>query len=138
MAIKSINPNIKVYGVSMERGCAMFESQQAGKPILVEELETLADSLGGGIGLDNQHTFSMVRDYVDELILVNEQQIADAISHAYWQEQEVIEGSGAVGISAVMANLLPLKGHTVVVVSGRNIDMTTHQQIINNTYECIS
>ena len=55
---------------SMERGAAMYESQKAGKPVLVPELATLADSLGGGVGLDNQHTLRMTRDLVDDIVLV--------------------------------------------------------------------
>ena len=49
----------------------MFESIQAGKPIEVDELPTLADALGGGIGLDNDFTFEIVRTLIDELILVS-------------------------------------------------------------------
>jgi threonine dehydratase len=105
LAVKSARPETRVVGVSMERGAAMYESQKAGEPILVEELETLADALGGGIGLDNRHTFAMVRDLVDQLLLVDETQIAEAIRHAYWQEKQVIEGAGAVGIAALQAGL---------------------------------
>ena len=59
-AIKSAAARIRVVGVTMERGCAMYQSQRAGKPVEVEELPTLADALGGGIGLDNRYTFAMV------------------------------------------------------------------------------
>src|SRR5690606_12069073 len=104
-------------GVSMERGAAMYESQKAGRPVPVKELPTLADSLGGGIGLENRYTFAMVRDLVDDILLVTEEQIADAIRHAYWEEQQVIEGSGAVGIAALKAGLLRDPGVTVVLLS---------------------
>jgi threonine dehydratase len=131
LAAKALKPNIRVIGISMERGAAMFESQQAGKPILVEELPTLADALGGGIGLDNRHTFALVRDLVDDLILVNESEIAAAIRHAYWQEKQVIEGSGAVGIAALLAGKVETMGPTAAVLSGCNIDMTLHHRIIS-------
>jgi threonine dehydratase len=131
LAAKSLKPSLRVVGVSMARGAAMYESQLAGKPILVTELPTLADSLGGGVGLDNRHTFAMVRDLVDELLLVSEPQIAQAIRHAYWQEKLVIEGSGAVGIAALLAGLLPAPGVTAAIVSGCNIDMTLHHRIIS-------
>ena len=102
-AIKSIKPEVKIIGISMQRGCAMIESQKAGKPVEVEELPTLADSLGGGIGLDNRWTFNIVRDLVDELILLSEEEIAEGIRHAYFNEQIVLEGGGSVGIGALLA-----------------------------------
>ena len=129
-AAKSLKPDIRVVGVSMERGAAMIESQRAGKPVPVAELPTLADALGGGIGLDNRYTFAMVRDLVDELHLVSEERIADAVAHAYWQERQIIEGSGAVGIAALKAGLIEDPGVCVAVLSGGNIDMALHNRLI--------
>jgi threonine dehydratase len=65
----------------------MYRSQKAARLVVVEELPTLADALGGGIGLDNRYTFAMVRGLVDALLLVSEEQIADAIRHAYFDER---------------------------------------------------
>lgn len=131
MVMKAVNPSIRVIGVSMERGAAMYESQQAGKPVMVPELATLADSLGGGIGLDNQHTFAMTRDHVDELVLVSEGEIAAAIRHAYWQEHQIIEGSGSVGIAALLAGKIKDPRRCVALISGQNIDMALHHRIIS-------
>ena len=94
LALKRVSPAIRVIGVTMERGCAMHASLRAGRPVQVEEVETLADSLGGGIGLDNRYTFPMVRALVDDTVLVSEEEIAAAIGHAYREEQVVIEGAG--------------------------------------------
>ncbi|MEP2028069.1 MAG: hydroxyectoine utilization dehydratase EutB [Paracoccaceae bacterium] len=131
MVMKAVNPSIRVIGISMERGAAMYESQKAGKPIIVPELATLADSLGGGVGLDNQHTFAMTRDLVDDLVLVSEAEIAAAIRHAYWQEREIIEGSGSVGIAALLAGKVKDPGRCVALISGQNIDMALHHRIIS-------
>lgn len=131
LAAKSMRPDIRIVGASMERGAAMYECQKAGKPIFVEELATLADSLGGGIGLDNQYTFPMVRDLVDDMVLVNETQIAGAIRHAYWEERQIIEGSGSVAIAAMKAGLITGGGPIVLLVSGCNIDMALHHRIIS-------
>ena len=130
LAVKSIRPKVRVVGVTMERGAAMYESQKAGRPVPVDEVPTLADALGGGIGLRNRHTFSMVRDLVDELHLVDEEQIADAIRHAYWTEGQIVEGAGAVGIAALMAGLVEDPGPTAVVVSGGNIDRALHARLV--------
>ena len=60
----------RIVGVTMAQGAAMYESRKAGRPVEVEETASLADSLGGGIGLDNRYTFAMVRELVDDLLLV--------------------------------------------------------------------
>jgi len=130
-AIKARRPGVRVIGVSMQRGAAMYECIKAGKPIQVEELATLADSLGGGIGLDNRYTYTMVRDLVDDFVLVSEKEIATAIRHAYWQERQIIEGSGSVGIAALLSGRLSLSGPTVAILSGANIDMNLHHRIIS-------
>ncbi len=131
LALKSQQPGIRVIGISMERGCAMAASQKAGQPIEVDELPTLADSLGGGIGLDNQLTFNMVRDYVDDIVLLSETEIADGIRHAYFEEQVILEGGGAVGIAALLAGKVSPGRKTIVLLSGKNIDMQRHRKIIN-------
>jgi threonine dehydratase len=131
MVMKAVNPNIRVIGISMERGAAMYESLQAGKPILVEEQETLADSLGGGIGLDNAYTFEMTKNLVDDIVLVSEAEIAEAIRHAYWQERQIIEGSGSVGIAALLAGKIDTPGRCVSLISGQNIDMALHKRLID-------
>jgi threonine dehydratase len=129
-AVKSADPAIRMVGVTMSRGAAMYHSQQAGHPVQVEELPTLADALGGGIGQGNRFTFAMVRDLVDDLRLVEEDEIAQAIRHAYRQEKQVIEGSGAVGIAALLAGSVTGPGPIVVVVSGGNVDMPQHARLI--------
>lgn len=131
LAMKVQNPNLRIVGISMEHGAAMIESQNRGTPVLVEEVPSLADSLGGGIGLDNSFTFNIVRDYVDDLIIVTEVEIAEAIRHAYWQEKLVIEGSGSVGIAALLAGKISDPGTCVSILSGGNIDMNLHKRIID-------
>jgi threonine dehydratase len=129
LAIKAKAPAARVIGVSMERGAAMQASQQAGRPVEVHEEETLADSLGGGIGLANRHTFRLVRELVDDIVLVSEQEIAAAITAFYQLEQIVCEGAAAVGLAALLGRRLPAGGKTTLVVSGRNIDMQLHHRL---------
>lgn len=129
-AVKGVSPGTKIIGVSMARGAAMKASLDAGKPVLVEELPTLADSLGGGIGIDNRLTFAMCRDLLDDVVLLSEDEIADGIRHAYAQEREIIEGAGAVGIAALLAGKVEASGPVVVLLSGRNIDMNMHRKIV--------
>ncbi|WP_246660520.1 hydroxyectoine utilization dehydratase EutB [Nitratireductor sp. XY-223] len=130
-AIKAQRPGVRIIGVSMERGAAMYACQKAGKPVPVEELPTLADSLGGGIGLDNQLTFAMTRDLVDDLLLVSETEIAAAIRHLYWKERQIVEGSGAVGVAAILAGKVRAAGPVVAILSGGNIDLNQHHRIVS-------
>jgi threonine dehydratase len=134
-AVKGLRPQARMVGVSMARGPAMRDSLAAGRPVAVEELPTLADSLGGGIGLDNRLTFALARDLLDEAVLLTEAEIAAAIDHAYAAEQEIVEGGGAVGIGALLAGKLSISGPTVLVVSGRNIDMALHRKIVSGAWE---
>lgn len=129
-AVKGVSPRTKVIGISMARGAAMKASLDAGHPVEVEELPTLADSLGGGIGLENRLTFAMCRDLLDDVILLSEDEIAAGIRHAYEQEREIVEGAGAVGIAALVADKVRAKGPVVLILSGRNIDMTLHRRIV--------
>jgi threonine dehydratase len=129
-AIKGRRPSARVIGLSMARGAAMKVSLDAGKPVPVEELPTLADSLGGGIGLDNRLTFALCRDLLDDVILLSEEEIAAGIAHAYAEEREIVEGAGAVGIAALLAGKIRSAGAIVAVLSGRNIDMALHRRIV--------
>jgi threonine dehydratase len=134
VAVKALKPAVRVYGVSMMRGAAMQASMAAGRPVPVEELPTLADSLGGGIGLANRLTFALCRDLLDGVVLLSEQEIAEAIVHAYFEEREIVEGAGAVGIGALLAGKLALTGPTVLVLSGRNIDMSLHRSLVSGAW----
>lgn len=135
-AIKNIRPGARIIGVTMERGAAMKASLDAGRPVQVEELPSLADALGGGIGLDNKLTFDMCQALLDDVVLLSESEIAAGITHAYEQEREILEGSGAVGIAALLAHKVSgLRGPVAVVLSGRNIDMELHRRVINGMTE---
>lgn len=129
-AAKALRPDIRIIGLSMERGAAMAACLRAGRPVEVEELPTLADSLGGGIGMGNRLTFPMVRDLMDELILLTEDEIAAGIRHLAG-EGHVIEGAAAVGAGAILAGKLRATAPLVLILSGGNIDPTAHAQILS-------
>ncbi|KPQ07111.1 MAG: ectoine utilization protein EutB [Rhodobacteraceae bacterium HLUCCA12] len=129
-AMKIQNPALHVVGVSMARGAAMAASLDAGHPVAVRERATLADSLGGGIGLDNRLTFSMVRGLMDDVILLNEDEIAAGIRHLYTREAQIVEGGGAVGVAALIAGRYAPRGPVVLPLTGGNIDPTLLTRIL--------
>lgn len=131
-AVKGRLPKARVIGLTMQRGAAMKASLDAGRAVQVEEVASLADSLGGGIGLDNAVTFRMCRELLDGVILLSEAEIAAGMRHAYAEEREVIEGGAAVGIAALLSGRLgKLDGPVAVILSGRNVDMGLHLRVVN-------
>jgi threonine dehydratase len=122
IAAKALKPEIRIIGVTMEHGAAMYESLQAGKPIEVEEVASLADSLGGGIGLENRYTFPICRDLVDQVILVSEAEIYRGMQFLFHEQRLVTEGGAAVGAAALLAGKLKLDGPTAFIISGNNVD----------------
>ncbi len=132
VAIKALSPTTRVIGVTMEKGAAMAASIRAGHPIAVTETATLADSLGGGIGLRNRITYPLCRDLLDDIILLPEAEIANGIRHLGHAGQ-VVEGAAAVGTAALLAGRITVTGPTVTILSGGNIDPALHACIMEGT-----
>ena len=131
-AAKAINPQVRVIGVSMDRGAAMHASLKAGKPVEVPEFASLADSLGGGIGLDNKLSFPLCRDLLDDVILVTEEEIRSAMQVVFFEDRIVAEGASVVGHAAVLSGKCPQpKGPVATIITGRNLDMRTYLDVIS-------
>ncbi len=131
VAAKAINPAIKVIGISMDRGAAMYESLRAGHPVEVPEYASLADSLGGGIGLENRLSFPLCRDLLDDTVLVTEEDIRHAMQVMFYEDRMVSEGASVVGQAALLADKLPRPdGPVGTIVTGRNLDMATFARIM--------
>ncbi|KXS38276.1 MAG: threonine dehydratase [Halomonadaceae bacterium T82-2] len=125
-AIKGIRPATRVTGISLSQGAAMWESLQAGHPVDVEEVESLGDSLGGGIGLDNRCTFALVREVMDDHYQVAEAAIARAMVDMLADEKMLVEGAAAVGLAALDEHGLDVRGQKVaLIVSGNGVALET-------------
>lgn len=130
-AAKQIHPGCNVIGVSMERGAAMHASLKAGHPVEVEEHPSLADALVGGIGMDNRLTFSLCQRFLDDVILVTEEEIYEGMRTLFRYDGVVAEGASAVCHGALLAGKLKLRGASAFVISGANVDMKIFEQVIN-------
>ncbi|MGD8869514.1 MAG: threonine/serine dehydratase [Gemmatimonadales bacterium] len=123
VALKREEPLIRVVAVSASNARVMHESLEVGHPIVFPEAETIASALSGGIDLNNRYTFRLVRDLVDEYLLVSEDEIRQAMAFALTEHKLVVEGGGAVGIAALLSGRFAGSGEiTAVVVSGGNIE----------------
>ncbi len=131
VAAKAINPAIRVIGITMERGAAMHASLVAGHPVEVDEVPSLADSLGGGIGLQNRLSFPLCRDLLDDIVLVSEEEIRDAMQVLFYEDRIVAEGACVVGLAATLAGKLPAPAGPVgTIITGRNLDMAMFHKIM--------
>ena len=130
LAARAIMPGLRIIGVSMDRGAAMHASIAAGHPVAVTEVPSLADSLGGGIGLNNRLTFAMCRALLDDVVLVSEAAIRDAMLALFHHDRMVAEGASVVGLAAVMTGAVRLTGPAATIVTGRNTDMTTFADLV--------
>ena len=128
-AIKGVRPAARVSGVSLAEGAAMHASLTAGYPVEVDEVESLGDSLGGGIGLDNRCTFELVKQVMDDHCQVSERAIARAMVDLLEHDKILVEGAAAVGLAAMAQGHLDVRGERVVLVlSGNGVSLDTLDQ----------
>ncbi len=128
-AIKSLDPNIKIYGVQAAGAPSMFNSVHEGSVGSLDSVSTIADGIA--VKQPGEHTFSLVQKYVDDIALVTEDEIAAAILTLIEKQKMVAEGAGAVSVAAAMFNKFPIAGKRVVsLISGGNIDVTILSRVI--------
>lgn len=128
-AIKSLNPDIKVYGVQADGAPSMYQSVKEGKAVHLDKVSTIADGIQ--VKEPGENTFELVKKYVDEIVTVSDDEISSAILKLIETQKMIAEGAGAAPVAAVMFNKLPIKGKKVVcVVSGGNIDVTILNRVI--------
>jgi threonine dehydratase len=125
LAARTTTPQPQVVGVEVEASSPFTHGLAVGHIVRIDVRPTLADGLAGNLDPD-AITFDIVRDHVARVVTVGEQELRTAIATAHTGEQLVVEGAGAVGIAALLAGKLNVKGRRVaVVVSGGNIDRET-------------
>ncbi len=123
LALKSNLPDLRIIGVSMEKSAVMYQSLREGKPVVLKEHNTLADSLLGGIGLDNRFTFPIVQRYVDSTVLVSEEAIARSMAYLFKEQRLAVEGAAATTVAAASVfNLIKAGSSVALIISGNNID----------------
>lgn len=128
-AIKSLRPKCKIYGVQAANASSMLESVREGEAVTLDTVATFAD--GVAVKHPGDVTFGLVREYVDEIVSVSEDEIASAILALMERQKLVAEGAGAVSIAAALFDKINLKGKkTVCLLSGGNIDVNILSRVI--------
>ena len=128
-ALKETNPKIRVIGVEPEKLPSMLRAHETGAPVTIAAEATIADGLA--VCRAGELTLPLVSHYVDEIVTVDDEEIANAILVLLEKEKTLAEGAGAAALAAVLQSKTNL-GHrrTVVLVSGGNIDVTLLAKII--------
>jgi len=128
-ALKQLDPAIRVIAVQNETSPYLYTDFHRGDMATVLEEDSLADGLSGAVE-PGSATIPLMHEVTDEFLLVSEAEIARAIVYAWKRHAERIEGSGAVGLAAVVAGKVETEQVTVIVVSGGNIDGEVHARVL--------
>lgn len=127
---KQIRPSIKIYGVQVGGAPSMYNSVKNGEIQSLPSVSTIADGIA--VKKPGENTYALVKEYVDEIALVSDDEVASAILTLIEKQKMIAEGAGAAAVAAVMFDKFDLKGKRVVaVVSGGNIDVTSLSRVID-------
>ena len=129
-AVKSLKPSVKMVGVEAENAASMLEAVKQGCPCTIKTTPTIADGIA--VARAGQLTCEMIRDYVDEIVTVSEDDIARAILFLMEKGKVVAEGAGATPVAALLAGKIKEQGQNICcVISGGNSDINMIERIIN-------
>ena len=129
-ALKTLRPDIKVYGVQAAGAPSMAKSMEKAERIHLDSVSTIADGIA--VKEPGDLTYELCQKYVDEIVTVSDDEIAAAILALIEKQKLIAEGAGAAAVAAVMFDKLPIEGKKVVcVVSGGNIDVNILNRVIN-------
>ncbi len=127
---KQIRPSVKVYGVQVAGAPSMYNSIKDGEIECLSSVSTIADGIA--VKKPGENTYALVKEYVDEIALVTDDEVASAILALIEKQKMIAEGAGAAAVAAVMFNKFDLDGKRVAaVVSGGNIDVTSLSRVID-------
>ncbi len=130
VAVKALNPSLRVVGVEAAAAPAAYRSREAGEVTAIESTETIADGIA--VQRIGDLTFPLIEEYVDDIVIVGEEEIATAVLLLLERERTVVEGAGATPLAALVSGRIPLGNDDVVaaVLCGGNIDVNMIARII--------
>ena len=132
LAVKQINPDLRIIGVQSEGACAMYKSLRAGRVVEIDKVQTMAEGIS--VKRPSEQTFRIIQKYVEEIILVTEDEIKKALILLLERAKLLVEPSGAAPLAAVLSRKiknLTSNSRVAVVLSGGNIDLPFLKQLLN-------
>jgi threonine dehydratase len=131
IAVKALSPSTRVVGVEVSASCPFTRSLAAGRLVTIDVGPSLADGLTGNLDPDTI-TLDIVRQVVDDIIVVDEDLLRRAVAGIVSKEHLVIEGAAAAGPAAILGGQVELKGHIAVILTGANIDTATLVEVLRS------
>ncbi|WP_133767457.1 threonine ammonia-lyase [Amnibacterium kyonggiense] len=128
-AVKQLAPHVRIIGVQAENAAAYPPSLAAGEVLTVRTTPTIADGIA--VGTPGRLTFEIVRDLVDDVVTVSDDETASALLVLLERAKLVVEPAGAVGVAALLSGKITAPGRTVAVLSGGNIDPLMMERVIS-------
>ena len=129
-AVKELRPDVRVVGVQAQRAAAYPASLAAGRPVPLERMTTMADGIA--VGCPGEVPFQLVRDLVDDITTVDEDDLSRALLFLLERAKMVVEPAGAAGVAAVLNDPRAFEPPVVVVLSGGNIDPLLMLRVIRH------
>lgn len=128
VAVKEMAPHVKVYGVQAQGAPAMYMSKKAHAIKTTKDAETFADGIA--VKIPGDITFALIDNYVDDIVVIDDEAIASTILMLLERAKLMVEGAGAISLAAVLHDKIPAKGKIVSVISGGNVDVNFISRII--------
>ena len=129
LALKAVKPDVRIIGVQAAGAPAIYLSQKQGELVYTDSVRTIADGIA--IKRPGKLNWEMIRQYVDEVVLVDEEEIAQSILYLLERAKLMVEGAGAVGLAALLNQKAQnVEGPVCVILSGGNIDVNVLSRII--------
>lgn len=133
LGLRQQRSHAHVVAVSAKYARVMGASLESGRPIAVREATTVASALSGGIGLDNRYTFDVIRELVGSDVVVEEEEIVEAMKLLARRHRLIAEGGGATAIAGILGDLGRYRNkQTAVVVSGGNVSLDTWLGLVSD------
>jgi threonine dehydratase len=132
LAIASLSPDTRVFGVEPDGACAMIQSLKKGEAVTLDHVDTVADGLGAPMA--GNLNYEIVKRHVEDVVLVSDTEIRHAMALILARAKLLVEPAGAAAVAALLAGKIPVsKGPVVAVLSGGNVDMDRLPDLLAGT-----